>query len=281
MKKIAIDLFCCSGGFSHGWIEGGGEIALAVDMWEDAILNHEYNHPEVQTLQMTLGGDIKETSDRLKKYLNSKADFHFHLHGSPPCTSISTASNHDAKDGMFLVNWFIELVEEMKPDSWSMENVKGVCKFLDKKTQYVELNSADFGVPQIRKRIFAGIGWEAIKTHQKTDWITTKEALKIPFIKNDRIVSRRRKKNEKPQFYTPCKPSHTITQVNHIIERLKENGDYESVRSYTINELCSLQGWPDMKFLDFTFQQKKLMVANMIPPQIAKAICEGIEIKEV
>ena len=32
MWKVCIDLFAGSGGFSHGWIQAGGRVAVAVDV---------------------------------------------------------------------------------------------------------------------------------------------------------------------------------------------------------------------------------------------------------
>ena len=61
--KVLIDLFCGTGGFSHGWIQGGGGIAVSVDNWEDALKNHAHNHPEVPVLNLSLGGDIEETEE--------------------------------------------------------------------------------------------------------------------------------------------------------------------------------------------------------------------------
>lgn len=277
MKKVAIDLFACSGGFSHGWIQGGGEIAVAVDSWGVALANHAFNHPNVPILKRELGHDLEAISQELRTYLPSDEEFHFHLHGSPPCQAISTASNHDAEEGMRLVNWFLALVAYMKPDSWSMENVVPVAKRLPDGIPYVELNAADFGVPQMRKRIFAGSGWSVKRTHIPRDYFRVSDVLDMKGI--DRIVSRRRKKGETPQFYSPFAPAHTITQCNHMLERLLPDGTYDVVRSLNIGELATLQGWSDMRFMPgigMTFATKKEMVANMVCPPIAKAICEGI-----
>ncbi len=283
MRKICIDLFSCSGGFSHGWIEGGGEVVLAVDCWAEALLNHHYNHPSVEVRKMTLGGDIEKTAEVLRGYLPIDEDFHFHLHGSPPCQAISNASNASnvkADDGMFLVLWFLELVEHMKPDSWSMENVVPVAKRLPEGTPYVELNAADFGVPQNRKRIFAGEGWK-VKPQPQTYRMNHYHTIANQYGDFVRIVSRRHKRGQEPTFYRTNEPAHTITQVRHMIERLTWTGrktvGWEVVRGMDIEEMCVLQGWCGMKFNpSLSFQQKKLMVANMVCPPIAEAICEGI-----
>lgn len=173
-----IDLFCGGGGFTEGAIRAGAKVVLAVDCWEPALEIHHANHPDVPIENITLGGSIVETAILLRSRLTPGA--HFHLHGSPPCQKLSNASKGDPEEGMILVNWFIDLVAYMKPDSWSMENVIPVAKRIDKhrpNTPYVKLNSADFGVPQTRKRVFAGEGWKAEPTHTEEEWVSVIEAL--------------------------------------------------------------------------------------------------------
>jgi len=353
MLKVCIDLFAGSGGFSHGWIQAGGRLAVAVDVWEEALQNHALNHPEVPILNLELGGDIEETAKILREYLEPfGVNVRFHLHGSPPCQALSNASSRvNPEDGMLMVNWFLDLVAYMEPDSWSMENVVPVARRLPEGTPWVKLCSADFGVPQKRYRIFAGEGWEAKPTHSKETWVSVIEAIPdllgcellpapsmasrwkdltinkpFPTITSQspnqiRIVSRRISKRMSvirgvdSQFYFPHQPAHTITQVNHIIEafvntggsgpsssrravsvdspinepsktvcskalnlRVKENGEYRSIRSLTLEEAAIIQGWPGMKFIDgLTKSNKRLMVGNMVSPPVAKAICEGIQ----
>ena len=173
-----IDLFCGGGGFTQGAINAGASVVLAVDCWQPALDVHIANHPKVPCLNATLGGPIEEAAQFIRIHLTPGS--HFHLHGSPPCQNISNASNGDPEEGMVLVNWFIDLVEYMKPDSWSMENVVPVAKKIDKHrpgTPYIKLNSADFGVPQTRNRIFAGEGWVAEESHAKDEWVSVLDAL--------------------------------------------------------------------------------------------------------
>jgi DNA (cytosine-5)-methyltransferase 1 len=316
--KVLIDLFCGTGGFSHGWIQGGGGIAVSVDNWEDALKNHALNHPDVPVLNLSLGGDLQETAETLLAYLATYCaahgiepeDLHFHLHGSPPCQAISTASHsRSSADGYLMVQWFIDLVALMNPDSWSMENVVPVRKFLDSLSTpvpYVVANSNDYGVAQKRKRVFAGEGWVLKPTNQgltvqdvlpdligstleaapsmsaKRRW--TKLGLDQPFPtvtssspSQIRIVSRRRKAHEEPQSYTIDGPAHTITQVTHIVEELDEETEEITKRGFTVREAATLQGWPDLQFAEgISAKSKRVMVGNMVCPPIAKIMCESL-----
>ena len=76
-----------------------------------------------------------------------------------------------------MVRWYLDLVKSVMPDSWSMENVMPVRKRLPEGTPSVTLNSADFGVPQTRRRCYAGEGWVAEPTHAKEEWVSVIEAL--------------------------------------------------------------------------------------------------------
>ena len=335
-----IDLFCGGGGFSEGAKQAGAKVVLAVDNWEPALTVHHANHPEVETLQLELGGSIVETAVILRERLTKGS--HFHLHGSPPCQALSNASNTDPAKGMRLVNWFLELVDYMKPDSWSMENVKPVAKRLPEGTPWVYLNAADFGVPQTRERTFAGTGWKAQATHDSENWVSVIEALpdlqgELEMTTNPnirqrtadepmrtitsktpgqtRIVSRRRKKGEEPQTYSPERPAHTITQVNHIIEKefkleaLGANANRKSdrevskpskticgsgnqvgarvfdhvanppvrIRSLTLEETMILQGFPRGYLMPYRKKADAwVIVGNAVCPPVARAIVEGI-----
>lgn len=284
-KRVqSVDMFCGGGGFSTGALAAGAEVVIAIDCWMPALNVHHANHPQTMHLciplgpvcencgatagekdepcQRQIGDDIVEFEQHdwvdkmmepLAKLIRSflDEDAHFHLHGSPPCQELSNASNHKAENGMLLVNWFLDFVKYIQPDSWSMENVVGVRKFLAADNiPHVVLNSADFGVPQTRKRVFAGAGWKAIPTCDKADWVSVLEALphlegeleavpsmverwgnlgvdsQFPTVtsqspKQIRVVSRRRKTGEEPQHYPLDEPAHTVTQVQHIMEEVK------------------------------------------------------------
>jgi site-specific DNA-cytosine methylase len=239
-----IDLFCGGGGFTKGCIDAGQKPILCVDNWDKAIHFHKVNFPDIPILKLELGGDIEKTANILEKYI--QRGYHLHIHGSPPCQELSNASNHNSSIGYEMVKWFLNLVEYMKPNSWSMENVLPVASFLEKDSiPYVQLNSANFGVPQTRKRIFAGQGWLAKGTHTKEEWVSIIKALphlegelneivnkkikqrtieepirsitsKIP--SQTRIVSRRKKAAKEPSSYDLNSNSHCITSLPHIIE---------------------------------------------------------------
>ena len=169
-KIVVVDLFAGGGGFTTGAVQAGAVVALSVDLWEPAGAVHLANHPHVHHVNVALGdleADLAMIREAIAPYV--AMGYHFHLHGSPPCQAISNASRRDASEGMPLVMHFLELVDNLEPDSWSMENVPPMKKLLPSYVPATIINSAELGIPQQRRRCFAGEGWVVTKTHSNHD----------------------------------------------------------------------------------------------------------------
>jgi DNA (cytosine-5)-methyltransferase 1 len=179
MKKLsAISLYTGAGGLDYGFEAAGFRTAVAVEMDEHCVATLRLNRrwPVIRD-------DINAvtTEDILKKakLRPREADV---LIGGPPCQPFSksgfwaTGSTKRLDDprASTLEN-FLRVLEEAKPRAFLMENVEGLgFRGKDEGLQYIHsriaeinsrqntnyaaltsvLNAADFGVPQLRRRLF-------------------------------------------------------------------------------------------------------------------------------
>lgn len=165
-KLTSIDLFSGAGGMSLGFSMAGFKIMYALD--NDAACIQTYNnyfgnHGHV--------GDIYEINkDVIENSIQDKTKDLDVIFGGPPCQGFSVQRRGEDNDPRNqLVMEYIRLVLEIKPKFFVMENVAGllstrgkpVLKQLAEKCEaagYIihtqKLNAFDFGVPQIRKRVF-------------------------------------------------------------------------------------------------------------------------------
>jgi len=139
-----VDLFCCAGGFSLGFDYCDSfEVVYALDNWSVACKSYKTNFPEVDV-------DCRDALEVSPKEI-PKADI---IIGGPPCQDFSTAKMGDREADLSLVMWFLDVIKTIKPDYWIMENVEGVSKYLS--VPYKIYKMSDYGVPQLRRRCFAG-----------------------------------------------------------------------------------------------------------------------------
>tara|TARA_R100000963_G_scaffold2090_1_gene1723 strand:- start:38 stop:928 length:891 start_codon:yes stop_codon:yes gene_type:complete len=290
MKPVAfLDLFCGMGGFTVGAVNAGATCIMSVDNWNEACAVHRTNHPEIPVTQMELGHpDHWRFFKRMVDDYRSRG-YHIHIHGSPPCQALSNASTRSAEEGMPLVLWYLDLVKKCEPDSWSMENVVPVRKKLPEGTPSVVLNSADFGVPQTRRRCYAGEGWAACPSHTKEEWVSVIEAL--PHLEGDLMDSGRasakttgvnpatgkKEGGSGPLFRELSDPSYTV--MSNPRDVMMETAEKPvKIRSLTLPETLVLQGFnPDYDLSAArTMKSRWTMVGNAVPPPVAEAVIRGI-----
>lgn len=165
-KCTVLDLFCGCGGLSKGFEMAGYDIVLGVDFNQPALNTYAFNHKGSQTLYADLSKD--DTFDAIEDKLKGKTiDV---IIGGPPCQGFSLTGRRqfdDDRNKLYLA--MIETVRRFKPRAFMIENVPGMAtlykgevkdeimkRFTD---MGYEMNnkilcSADYGVPQIRKRLF-------------------------------------------------------------------------------------------------------------------------------
>lgn len=167
---VFADLFSGAGGLSLGFKWAGWIPLAANDIDKNFLETYKHNvHGDVVI------GDIanKDVASRFIELVKEKrkqySDKPFLVLGGPPCQGFSTAGARSSKDTRnFLFKNYHHLVSELRPDGFVFENVMGMLtmdggKFFDQIQKTLKtvaeditvwkVNSADFGVPQKRKRV--------------------------------------------------------------------------------------------------------------------------------
>ena len=148
------------------------KIAVATDYEESALSTLSKNMPETPTLH----SDIRTTGTAdLLKLGNMSAGDPVLVIGGPPCTPFSKsgfwiAEKRESRDpNASLLDEYVRVVREARPEAFILENVQGLTykthkvqldRLLSSLTklgynpQWKVLLAADYGLPQLRRRVF-------------------------------------------------------------------------------------------------------------------------------
>ncbi len=167
---VAVDLFSGAGGLSLGLTAAGMRIAFAAESWDVAVRTYRANfdHPCVEVdLSRVTASELWALSGASREPLDLVA-------GGPPCQGFSIqriGADRDERNSLVLE--FGRLVRELRPRMFLMENVPGLLgkrgrtlaalfgnemALAGYDTNTVHVNAADFGIPQVRRRVFY-FGW--------------------------------------------------------------------------------------------------------------------------
>jgi DNA (cytosine-5)-methyltransferase 1 len=319
-----IDLFSGAGGMSLGFDQAGFNNVFSVDIEPKFCETYKTNFPKHNLIQKDIS---KLSNEEIKSIIgNQIIDV---IIGGPPCQGFSMAGNigrkfiDDSRNQLF--REFARIVEIVQPSYFVMENVarlfthnkgetkKEIIELFKKMNYNVDckvVNTADFGIPQVRNRVlFIGnrISNNIVfptKTIDKP--ISIKEAIdKLPKLKSGekskipnhismkhseqmlekmKYVSDGGNRNEIPELIRPksgdvrkyiryksTEPSVCVTGDMRKIFHYSQN------RALTVRELATLQTFPlDFIFKGSTISQQQ-QVGNSVPPILAKEIALTIK----
>ncbi|WP_179792158.1 DNA cytosine methyltransferase [Actinomycetospora corticicola] len=155
-----IDLFAGAGGMSFGMDRAGWTCLWAQDYWADAVETYRQNMPDHKVECV----DVRELSKSyLVSALEGRPDW---IVGGPPCQGYSTVGRRkreDERNLLFLK--FRDIVAWLRPSGFVLENVLGlrdmsfqsdvveVFNELGYNVSFRILKAADYGVPQLRRRV--------------------------------------------------------------------------------------------------------------------------------
>lgn len=166
MKNLkVIDLFCGAGGLALGLEKAGFQIAASVEMDPKACKTYRRNFGD-----HLIERDIHQlTVSELLEFAKMTVGECKLLAGGPPCQGFSIqrrGADEDPRND--LVFQYLRFVEGVMPQFFLMENVSGLMSkrgtpFLDKvlsrvaelgyTTYLTKVDAANYGVPQMRKRV--------------------------------------------------------------------------------------------------------------------------------
>lgn len=165
LDASVVDLFSGAGGLSLGLAAGGLRVLAASDAWKSAAATYSHNFSNHVFVQ-TDARDLTAASLKVSSGLGTEPLI---LVGGPPCQGFSSAGARRAGDHRnSLVAVFAKLAAALGPEVVVFENVEGfltadagnfVLDLLDPliesgyQIQVRKVNVANFGVPQLRKRV--------------------------------------------------------------------------------------------------------------------------------
>ncbi len=255
-----IDLFSGCGGLSKGFMDAGCDVILGVDIDQSALNTFELNHGGAKGLNGSLAES--DTFEKMKTIIGDRqVDL---IIGGPPCQGFSLTGPRnfdDERNKLYLA--YIRAVEIFKPKGFVIENVPGMATLykgevkdeilkrfreLGYNIECKVLCAADYGVPQIRKRlVFLGIkkdigevSFPAPKL-KPDQYITSREAIddlpslvdelgeeKSMYLTDARTIYQKKMRGK-------CKilSNHTATVhkdfVKAVIAQVPEGGNYKDL----------------------------------------------------
>lgn len=260
LKLKVVDLFSGCGGFSFGFQQAGFEIVLGIDNDELALKTFKLNHAnsEVMNIDLSVKNNIKKIVNSLGK--QNKIDV---LIAGPPCQGFSLTgprNEHDERNRLFYSVFELAQSLEPKPLCIIIENVPGLAKLYGGKAKkevvenffkngytvnFKEIFAPDYGVPQIRKRLFfVGLlnkygQYEFPQpVLEQNEYITTEQAIgDLPslqyefgeevsqYIMDPKSEFQKKMRNGAKQLFNHVGTRHT-EYVKSVISQVPEGGNY-------------------------------------------------------
>ena len=168
-KPTIVDMFCGCGGLSQGFKDAGFEVLFGIDHDAPSLSTYDHNFGEGRGAKIDLFSStfLNDFSKKLAEY---QKDLDVVVAG-PPCQGFSLTGprNFDDPRNQLYLSVFA-VVKKFKPKAFLIENVKGMKTMYGGEvlSEVVKrftalgynvtppriLSSADYGVPQIRERLF-------------------------------------------------------------------------------------------------------------------------------
>lgn len=244
LKYTVIDFFSGAGGLSKGFLDAYYDIILGVDWDDDALITFQKNHINSKALKLDLF-DVNNLQI-IVDYINQLHTTVDVIVGGPPCQGFSLTGPRkfdDPRNQLYLS--LLEAVKLIQPKAFVIENVAGMATLyngqikdeiikrfsqLGYNVTYSILCAADFGIPQIRKRLFFvglkqeyGIFKFPKPIIDKNNYITCEDAISdLPSLENSPGIDVGTYCNEPITDYQKLMRNDSKILYNHVATKHSE-----------------------------------------------------------
>lgn len=266
----------------------------------EVIWANDLNPAACATYRRNLGnhivcGDVWEALEHLPK----KVDV---VIGGFPCQDISIngkrAGIAGRRSGLYRA--MVEAVERISPKVFVAENVKGLMMNYNRESLEQVLSdfgalgykvncslylAADYGVPQMRERVFIVGTLPSVKAFEppapillKSQWMTAKQAVSdledLPEnIEFSHIWSRAQKSSDQgSRFLKADRPADTMRAECHGNIQFH----YSLPRRISMREAARFQSFPDTFVFESKLRETERQVGNAVPPVLAWHIANAV-----
>ncbi len=297
-----VSLFSGCGGMDLGFKGGFNFIGtLYKDLPFDIIWSNDLNEHACRTYKMNI--DEKNYCGDIWSFLDSMPSDADVVIGGFPCQDISINGKRAGVDGARsgLYKAMVAAVARIEPKIFIAENVKGLLMKNNTESlkrviaDFSDLGydisfklylAADFGVPQMRERVFIvgtkpGIGTfiTPFPTKYKDNWVTAQDALwDLEAMPEDTKFSHTwSRANVSPdqgnRRLKPNRPGHTIRAECHGNIQFH----YSLPRRISMREAARLQSFPDDFIFDAKLRETERMIGNAVPPVLAWHMAKAVQ----
>jgi len=170
-KSTIVDLFCGCGGLSKGFELAGYDVIAGLELDKHAFTTWAKNHSGNPILGDINKSEVKKNLINIVRKRLGKKNLDV-LAGGPPCQGFSTAGWRETTDprNQLWLN-YLEILKELNPKYFLIENVPGILSMkkngvlviesmikqfakLGYTLYYKALKAEEYGVPQLRRRVF-------------------------------------------------------------------------------------------------------------------------------